>query len=197
MVEFIRNLFAPEKRLPYGIAALLDDKHTQIMKDIWHELDTQLGIKHPFDNPIPHITHIQARAIKEPEFYEAFNKFAQSQAPFIVRTVGLGLFTGEKYALYVSVVRNPELTAIQTDLIATLASSLEGIRETHFINNWIPHISIMIPGMGQEQIAPVIDLLSKRDFTWEFRVRKMIVLDGDLDSEEPPYTVELSGGKDA
>ena len=193
MVEFIRNLFVPEKRLPYGVAALLDEEHTQIVKDIWHELDEKLDIQHPFDDPIPHITHIQAAAIEQPAFYEALDKFAHAQPPYIVRTVGLGLFTGITNALYVTVVRNPQLTTIQTNLITTLASSMEGIRETHFINNWAPHISLMIPGMGKGQLAQVVELLAERDFTWEFRVNKFIVLDGNPDSRNLPYTVELQG----
>lgn len=196
MVDFIRNIFAPEKRLQYGVAALLDDEHNLIIREIWQELDTILGIQHPFDNPIPHITHVQASELEKPDFYLALDKFAQNQPPFSVRTVGLGVFTGEKNALYISVVRNPELTAIQTNLITSLASSMEGIRETHFINHWTPHISLMIPGMGVGQIGRVIDLLSARDFTWEFRVRQLIVLDGKHNSNKPPYTVELIGGQD-
>jgi 2'-5' RNA ligase len=194
MVDFIRNIFAPEKRLQYSVAALLDDEHNLIVREIWQELDTVLGIKHPFDMAIPHITHIQASELEEPDFYLALDKFAQRQTPFIVRTVGLGVFTGEKNALYISVVRNPELTAIQTNLITSLASSMEGILETHFINQWIPHISLMIPDMGSGQIGRVIDLLAQRDFTWEFRVRQLIVLDGQHDSDKPPYIVELIGG---
>jgi hypothetical protein len=95
MVEFIRNIFAPERRLQYSIAALLNDEYTRIIQDIWQELDTVLGIKHPYLNPIPHITHIQADKLEQPEFRMALNKFAQDQAPFTVRTVGLGIFTGE------------------------------------------------------------------------------------------------------
>jgi hypothetical protein len=51
----------------------------------------------------------------------------------------------------------------------------------------------MIPGMGQGQIADVIALLSKRDFTWEFRVRKFVILDGNMDSNETHFSVDLQG----
>ena len=196
MVDFIRSIFAPEKRLQYSIAALLDDERTRIIREIWQELDTKLGIRHPFGNPIPHITHIQAERLQQPDFRIALNRFAQTQTPFLVRTIGLGIFTGTENALYVTVVRNPELTAVQTNLITSLASSMEGIRETHFINHWIPHISLMIPGMGKGQMGQVIDLLSERNFTWEFRVRKIVVLDGNPQSDRLPYIVELQGGND-
>jgi hypothetical protein len=195
MVDFIRSIFAPDKRLQYSIAALLDDEHTRIVRELWQELDTELSIKHPFGKPVPHITHIQAARLQQPDFRLALNRFAQTQPPFMVRTIGLGIFTGTENALYIPVVRNPELTSIQTNLITSLASSLEGIRETHFINHWIPHISLMIPGMGKGQMGQVIDLLSDRNFTWEFRVRKMVVLDGNTQSDKLPYTVELTGGK--
>jgi hypothetical protein len=36
-------------------------------------------------------------------------------------------------------------------------------------------------------------LLSKRDFTWEFRVRKFVILDGNMDSNETHFSVDLQG----
>lgn len=195
MVEFIRNLFAPERRAPCSIAALLDETHDQIVRSIWRELETELGIKHIFANPVPHITHLQAQEIKKPDIYAALENFAENQGPYTLRTVGLGIFTGENRAVYISVVRTPQLAAVQTTLTSALAGSIEGIRQTHFINNWMPHISLLLPGMVGEQVGAIVDLLAKRDYSWEFPITRLAILDGNADDTEQPYIAQLKGGQ--
>lgn len=193
MVEFLRNLFE-ERRASYGIVALLDDEHEQVLKSLWQELEADFGIKHPFENPIPHITHLQAHKIKEKALEEALEKFANLQEPFLVRTAGLGIFTGERLALYVPVVRTPALTAVQTNLIATIAPALEGIADTHQINHWLPHITLIIPmpALTDIVLGKVVQRLAKRSFIWEMKISQFAVLGTD---DEEPFRVDLKRGE--
>lgn len=193
MVEFLRNLFG-ERRASYGIVALLDDEHEQVLKNLWQELEDDFGIKHPFENPIPHITHLQAHKIKEGALQEALLKFASLQEPYLVRTAGLGIFTGERMALYVPVVRNPALTAVQTNLIASIAPALEGIADTHQINHWLPHITLIIPmpELTEIVLAQVVQRLARRSFIWEMKISQFAIL--GLDDNEP-FRIELKRGE--
>ena len=192
MVEFIRNLFLPEKRARYSIAAKLDDDTTQFIKDIWAELENELGITHPYANPVPHITHVQAHGIKTPDIYDTLERFRELQEPYVVRTSGLGIFTGKHIAIYISVVRNPQLTAIQTTLLATLAGSLENIRETHLVNYWMPHISLLVPTMIDDRLGDVVTHLATRDFSREFTVSELVILDSSDTSGDNPHTISLT-----
>lgn len=195
MVDFIKQIFEGERRSGYVIAALLDEKHDAIVRDIWRELHEELGVAHIFKNPTPHITHIQAQDGDVELLREGLSQFALMQPPFKLRTVGLGIFTGEKPAIYVSVVRNPEISRIQTSVIGAVASGLEGISEHNFINYWMPHISLLIPGMVNEQLPQVLSLLTKRNFSWEVTVNRFVLLDGmtTANSDKEPYTVTLEG----
>ncbi len=193
MVEFIRSIFNPEKSAEYGIVALLDKEHDTFIRNIWHEMEAELDIKIPFDNPIPHITHLQAGKVKEDELHRALQQFAETQAPYTIRTTGIGIFTGTRNAVYVPVVRNPNLAAIQTNLIASLAGTIEEIAPTHMINNWIPHITLVmgLSGANVDKLAAIVKRLAQRNFAWEFKVTHLAVLDGKTDSQEAPFTVEL------
>lgn len=193
MVDFIRRIFAEERRGGYSIAALLDEEHDAIVRDIWRELHTELGIEHIFENPLPHVTHIQAQDVEAELLREGLAQFAQLQPPFKLRTVGLGIFTGEKSAVYVSVVRNPELSRVQTSVIGSVAAGLQGISEHNFINYWMPHISILIPGMVDKKLPQVLNLLTKRDYSWEVTVKRFELLDGNVNSDNEPFTVTLEG----
>jgi len=191
MVDLIRHLLFPEKRPPFVIATLLDDTHDRLVRAIWQELQDELGIQHIFQKPIPHITHVTAGNIERELLEEAMEQFAHLQEPIIIRTAGLGLFTGERKAIYVSVIRNPELTRFQNLLIGTLTGTLEEISEHNLINYWMPHISLLLPGMGDDRLAEVVDLFAQRDFTWEITLNQLTLLTPDN-----PITVTLKGNDD-
>lgn len=193
MVDFIRNIFQAERRSFYAIAALLDDKHNAIVYDIWNELEAELGIEHLFNHPVPHVTHVQAQDIDTDLFADALEQFALQQPPFKVRTAGLGIFTGEQNAVYVSIVRNPELSRVQTTLIGSLVGATEGISQHNYINFWMPHISLIIPGMADNQLPDVVRLLAKRNFSWEVDISEFIVLDGTDNPRDTMRTVKLQG----
>jgi hypothetical protein len=194
MVEFLKNLFLERPSSPYSISivALLDEAHQKILQDLWRELEQDFGVIHPYENPIPHITHIQATKINRRLLEEALEKFATMQEPYLVRTAGLGIFTGERLALYVPVVRNPLLTAVQTTLIATIAPALEGIADTHQLNHWLPHLTLIIPmpELTETVLAKVIQRLARRSFIWEIKISRFAV----LGSGDSPFTVELKRG---
>lgn len=195
MVDFVRSIFNPEKRANYGIVALLDPEHEQFIKSIWQEIEGEFDVKIPFKNPIPHITHIQAGKINEPQLHKALKNFAENQAPYSIRTAGIGIFTGEHKALYVSVVRNPNLTAIQTTLLSSLAGAVEDFAETHLVNNWMPHITLVVGLSDNDKLAGIVKRLAQRNFAWEFKVRRLALLDMTKDDDSARFQVELSKDK--
>lgn len=192
-MDFLHHIFSPERRADHAVAALLDEEHEQQILEIWRDLGNALGVQHTFTQAVPHVTHLQAKRIREEELREAMTEFAEEHAPYILRTAGLGIFTGEQIAVYVSVVRSPALTALQTTMISSFASYMEDMSEQHFINVWMPHITLLLPEMLDGKLPQVVDLLSKRNFTWEMRVSKLVLLNGIANDTRPPFTVTLTG----
>jgi 2'-5' RNA ligase len=136
---------------------------------------------------------LQAKRIDEADLREAMTQFAAENAPYILRTTGLGIFTGEQTAVYISVVRNPALSALQTNMISSFASHMEGMSEQHFINVWMPHITLLLPEMLDGMLPKIIEVLAKRNFTWEMRISKLVLLSGIANDEAEPFTVTLTG----
>lgn len=192
-MDFFRTIFAVERQPGYSIAVLLDDEHDQVVRAIWREIQDELGIKHVFKNPIPHITHIQAAKVKETALQTALTQFAAEHGPFTVRTAGLGLFTGPRPAIYIPCVRNPIITGLHSSMIVRVSDAIEGIRPTHHINSWVPHITLLLPDMVGGRLLDVVALLAQRDFTWEMRLNRLIVLHDDENSTEPLMQIELTG----
>ncbi len=192
-MDFLRHLFSPERRSDFAVAALLDDEHEQQVREIWDDLREELGIQHTFTNAIPHVTHLQAKRIEEAELRQAMTRFAAQTAPYILRTAGLGIFTGEQTAVYISVVRNPALSALQTNMISSFASYMDDMSQQHFINLWMPHITLLLPEMLNGRLPQIVELLARRNFTWEMRISRLVLLRGVANDPTPPFTVTLNG----
>lgn len=192
-MDFFRSLFRLDHPGGYSIAGLLDDDSDAFVRNLWQLVEDELGIEHQFVNALPHITHIQARQVRRREVREALTRFAEMTAPYVVRTAGLGIFTGDKTAVYIPVVRNPLITTVQNTLIQALDGSIDDIPQTHFVDYWIPHITLLLPDMIGDHLPDVIQLLSTQDFTQEMTVTGFALLGDDPEDEREPFRVTLSG----
>lgn len=192
-MNFFRQLLNPSAYPHYGIVALLDDTSRAFVKSIWRDFEAEFDIQHPFKNPLPHVTHLQAEEIRLDDLEAALSDFAASQAPYTLHASGLGIFTGKKTAVYMALVRNAALNTVHARLIDSLYSTIEGMSEEHLINYWMPHVSLLIPGMADDRFADVIQFLSARSFERDITVSKLALLDGSKKSDGPHLTIELTG----
>jgi hypothetical protein len=193
MVQFLRQLFSTTSYPQYGIAALLDDASTAFIHAIWQDFEDEFGIKHPFANPVPHVTHLQAEKIQQDELEKALVTFAKNQAPYTLYASGLGIFTGEQTVVYVALIRNLHLNEIHSRLIESLYNTIDGMSEEHLVNYWMPHISLLVPGMVEEQLTDVMHFLAEQSFEREITVNRLALLDGSDKSASPRLTVQLTG----
>jgi hypothetical protein len=193
MVDFLRQLFSTSDYPKYGVVALLDDAGEAFVQSIWRDFENEFDIQHPFATPVPHVTHIQAEDIRQDDLEAALTTFAEQQAPYTLHASGLGIFTGEKTVVYMALVRNLALNHIHSRLIDSLYSTIEGMSEEHLINYWMPHISLLVPGMGSNQLADVIQFLSAQSFERDITVSKLALLDGSDKSASPYFTINLTG----
>ena len=92
-----------------GIVSLLDDKHYSLIEHIWDEFENRFGMVDIAPTPIAHYSYQIAHHYDLETLIPALNRVAQKTEPFIVKTSGLGIFTGEQPVLYVPVVRTPQL----------------------------------------------------------------------------------------
>ena len=94
----------------HGIVSLLDDKHYQLVEDLWAELKQEFTVEGVYITPYPHFSYQVASDYCVVELEGILRTFAADHTAFQVRTTGLGMFTGPQPVLYIPVVRSPELT---------------------------------------------------------------------------------------
>lgn len=179
--------------MPNGVLTLLDAPHTQQIETLWQEMTTALG-QHPEPlAPFAHFTIHGAQHYDLTALHHALLSAAMHTAPFTITTSGLGIFTGPKPVLYISVVKSPQLIAFHERIWTIADQYAHGASAYYSPNNWMPHITLAHSGLNPNDLPKLIALLQNRNFQWEIEVNNLAFTDTKEGQPHafPKYTMSL------
>ena len=156
-----------------GIVSLLDEEHYQIVEQIWAELDNAFGLRGIYITPFPHFSYHVAEHYEIDQVGPLLERFAASQAGFTVKTAGLGIFTGERPVVYITVVRSPELTRFHQALWQEIGDAGAGVLDYYHPEGWMPHITLANGDLDHLNLPHIIRYLGERDFYWTIPVHTL------------------------
>ena len=96
----------------HGVVSLLDQDHYKKVETLWAELACTFGLRKTLAVPYPHFSYQVAGDYDLSRLEPILADLAQQQSPFLVKTTGLGVFSGPRPVLYIPVVRSLELSQI-------------------------------------------------------------------------------------
>jgi len=156
-----------------GIVSLLDDKHYQLVEDLWTELVREFETRDVYVTPYPHFSYHIAAHYDIESLTPIIERITSNIATFQVRTSGLGIFTGATPVIYIPVVRSLELTQLHEALWQEISPTASGTQEYYHPNQWMPHITIGFGDINKENLPSIVRWLNERDFTWEITVNNI------------------------
>lgn len=156
-----------------GIVSLLDDKHYQLVEDLWAELAHEFGVRGVYITPYPHFSYSVAAHYNIESLTHILERITSNITTFQVRTDGLGMFTGAAPVIYIPVVRSLELTQLHEALWEEISPTASGTQEYYHPNQWMPHITIGFGDINRENLPPIARWLNERDFHWEITVNNI------------------------
>lgn len=154
----------------HSVVSLLDQKHYQLLEDLWAELAREFAVRGIYVQPRPHFSYQVATRYDVKSLEPALQRFAADKRPFKVRTGGLGIFPGPHPVLYIPVVRSSELTQFHEALWQELCNTGQGILDYYHPDRWMPHITIGIGDINKENLSQIVRFLAERDFYWEITI---------------------------
>lgn len=175
------------------VVALLDETHTEMVKRIWRSLAAKFDLRVGHHIAIPHFTFAPVAGFEVSALHEALDQFARETPPFIANTSGLGMFTGDKHALYVPIVRNPSVNGTHQRLLARLAENVETVSPHYQAADWLPHVTLVFPDADASKIPDVVRWCMSYDFDWDILVERLAVLDPDDKDDGVLFEVRLRG----
>jgi 2'-5' RNA ligase len=149
-----------------GLISLLDPVHDALIRALWIELETTLGLRGVWVTPFPHFSYQIAPAYDAPAIEAAARALAGAATPFVVQTSGLALFTSPVPVLYLPIVRTAALSDWHARVWqAALPAARNPIAHYH-PDHWVPHITLAHGDLTPALAAEAVRLLTGRNFNW-------------------------------
>ena len=161
-----------------GIVSLLDEEHATRVHQLWAQLRDEFGVRFLYDQvPIPHFSYHVAATYDREKTKTLLQEIANRMKPFMAKTGGLGIFTGEKPVLFVNVARSPEMARLHDTLWPALAALSEESQAYFQPTAWIPHITLAQGDLSHEKLLEVVRWLGPQNFSWTFEVNTLTMIE--------------------
>jgi 2'-5' RNA ligase len=159
----------------YTIASLLDNLSGETIHNIWELLDNRCSLKGIRLTPIPHISWQASEDYDLEKINSLLEKLADREKPFLMRSTGLGIFTGERIVLYLALVRSCEAS----DLHKKLWIELNDYGKSHNYYNsasWVPHITLANKDVNIINLSCAIAELANMPLNFDIIVNSLAIL---------------------
>ncbi len=160
----------------HGVVSLLDNKHYQLVEDLWAELAREFAVSGVYLPSYPHVSYQVARYYNVKSLEPVLRRFAASKTSFQVRAAGLGIFTKPRPVLYISVARSLELMQFHEAIWQEISSIGSGIEDYYRPAHWMPHITIAIGDVKKDNLPQIVRVLIERDFNWEMTIDNIALI---------------------
>ncbi len=168
----------------YGIIAVLDGTHYELVKSIWAEIESACGPRSPVPHPYPHFTFQTADRYDLPRLDDTLSQLAKRATPFRVTTSGLAIFN-HGMGVYIGVGRGPKLDSFHNAIWPGISSAaLTTPHQERSIEHWVPHITLALGARIRPFIPQIVGLLCERDLKWDVEVNNLTVVYEDETHKE-------------
>ncbi len=160
----------------HGIVSLLDNKHNQLIEELWAELEREFSVHGVYVTPYPHFSYHVAQDYDVDKIEPVLQRITSNITTFKVRTSGLGVFTWNSPVLYIPVARSLELTQLHEELWQEVATASSGVQQYYHPDQWMPHITIGFGDISKDNLSQIIPFLAERNFSWEITVDNIALI---------------------
>jgi 2'-5' RNA ligase len=160
----------------HGIVTLLDDEHDQKVTRLWQELDLDCGLRGVSLTPIAHFSWHVALEYDMQHLPGVMQGLAAAARPFVVRSAGLGIFTGPAPVIYIALVKDDPLMDFHHQLYRAVLPLAARPSPYYDPDAWMPHITLTY---GDKDLAALECALGKvlyRPLEWQIPVDNLALI---------------------
>jgi 2'-5' RNA ligase len=159
-----------------GIASLLDEQTKSKVEELWLQLESKCGLAGAKITPFPHITWQVSEGYDLPRLKSILMGVALNTHPFIVNAYGLGIFTGEKPVIHVSIFKGEAITGFHSRLWKDIAEASIEPSPLYAPGQWVPHVTLAYNDVNRDNINCALQMLVFQDFSWEIKIDNLIYI---------------------
>jgi 2'-5' RNA ligase len=137
----------------FAIATLLDPNSDTQTREFWQLLEKDCGLAGINTTPLPHFSWQGAEDYPVSDVERILRETTGEMAPFLIRTAGLGLFTGPVPVLYLALVKTENLMVLHRKLWENVGPLASGLNRHYSPDLWMPHITIAYQDLNGDNLA--------------------------------------------
>jgi len=178
----------------HGLVSLLPKPYYERVEALWNKLVRNHGLRGIRVTPYPHFSWQIASDYDFDAISLVMDEIAKTTEPLLARTGGVAIFSGPNPVIYISVVKDPKLLKLHTNIWERTQTISTGLSPYYSPPNWMPHISLAYGDVTKENIGPVMKMLAFQDFNWEFTIDDLsLIYEPDGETGALKYQYKLTG----
>jgi 2'-5' RNA ligase len=160
----------------HAIVSLLDEPHFRRIETLWQELEFDCGLAGINKTPLPHFSFHVAAEYDFDRLNDILVSLAKSSQTFMIRTTGLGLFTGDIPVLYIPITKDNALEEFHRNVWEEVNAVAAGASPFYAPNSWVPHISLARGDVDRENLGCAMERLAFERFDWEIEINHLALV---------------------
>jgi 2'-5' RNA ligase len=159
-----------------GIASLLDAPANEKIEEIWNELELRCGLRGVRITPFPHFTWQVTEGYDLAGLDTALRDFSRETQPFLIRTVGVGIFSSEKPVAFISIFKDEKLMQLHSRLWEMTKNLVQKPDLFYSPDQWVPHITVAYNDLTRENIGCAMEILAFQPHDMEIYIDNIIFI---------------------
>lgn len=159
-----------------AIVTALDEPWRERVEKVWAELKAVFRLQAIATISKPHFTYHVAERYDRDRIDAALGRVAASTQPFEIETHGLGVFRGEETVLFLHVTPSPTLRAMHGAIWSAAEGIARDVKPVYAAEPWVPHITLAIGDLREEQLPQIMALLGRRDYRWRLPATNLCLI---------------------
>ncbi|MGM0642082.1 MAG: 2'-5' RNA ligase family protein [Thermotogota bacterium] len=154
-----------------ALLSILPDPFYTEIDEIWDQLENKFGVKFIRDSvPFPHFTWNVAEEYLIKDKLEYFRQSFKKIDSFVIKTSGIGLFTGSKKVLYIPIKPTKELFEYHKYVWELSNINDTQLNEYYSPENWFPHITLAVEDIETENVGEIVKFLADKKFKYDIKI---------------------------
>lgn len=160
----------------HGLVSLLPEPYYEQVEAIWDMLERDCGLVGIRVTPYPHFSWQIAQEYDFAQLEEILHDLVRDTVPIVVRTSGIGVFTGRRPVIYINVVKSAQVLALHEKVWEATQAVAIGVSPSYHPHAWMPHVSLAYEDVTHANVAPVIGRLAFENYSWEMTINSISVI---------------------
>ena len=157
----------------YSITSIFETSDGKNSNDMWQELENHCEFAGLKKTTIPHFSWQTAESYQIDLLKAKLSQISRNICPFKFQTSGIGVFSNHRKVLFLIIVKTRKLMDLHEMIWRETIQLTEAPNLSYSPENWIPHISLNLNELGDDQFICAVKELTKSPLRLEFEVKQI------------------------